>query len=382
MSLASGALVGPGVTLPPPVALYPTGVVNVANLPSNNILSLAPGEAVVLPRGTFIVTPGAYCDVQWLDPVTTIWRNISSARIPTSLTVVSDGQNFRVGNFTSCPVAAIVTNGGTSGYAQSTTTITASSGNSSWQPIVGGQLGSTVTITSAGSGYGLPPLVYVPAPPAPGIPASFIASITNGTISGVTCLNQGAGYTGSQTLVMMPNPADPNLLAGTTPTAGSATATIVTASGTASSGKLTGVLCLNPGASLTTAPTLTVTGASTGAAVSAMMLWTVTGMTITASGTVVSSNLVTSVGGVPTVTAAWTNPELEPTGYIPRQVQAQAAVASGTLTLGNTLSSLYDGGLFLGSTPTPIIIPTPTGTPTVSFLVGGVNTTVQIQPVG
>lgn len=382
MSLASGAIGGPGVTLPPPVALYPSGLINVATLPTTQRMTLAGGQTVLLPRGQFVVALGAYCQLQWLDPVTTVWTNVSSARMAPDMTVVSDGNNFRVGNFTGCPVAGIVTQQGTIGYAQGTTTISAGTGNSQWLPIVGGVLGTTTTITAHGSGYGIAPLVFCAAPPAPGVPASFTAAITNGTVSSITCVNQGAGYTANQTLSIVPDPFDPLLLAGTTPTAAKAIATLVAATGTPTNGQLTAALCVNPGIPLSTAPTLTVTGASAGATVSAVMLWTATGLTVTTGSTISAANLVTSAGGIPSASPAFTNPATELTNYIPRQAQMAAAVSSGTLVLGNTVAAVYDGGLFTG-TPNAILLASTaaTGGTSLSFILGTTSDTVTIQPV-
>lgn len=382
MSLASGSIGGPGVLLPPPVALYPTGLANTPALPATNLQSLAPGDAIQLPRGTFLVSLGGLAELQWLNPVTTVWEGFSSARAPVH-EVISDGNNFRVINLTGCQVGAIVVSGGTIGYAQSTTTVSSSIGGAQYLAIVGGQLGTTVTIPTFGSGYALPPLVFCPAPPAPGVPASFIATIANGTVSGITCLNQGAGYTGTQTLSILPSPYDANLLSGTPPVAATALATIVAASGSATNGKITAVLCVNPGSALTAAPTLSVTGASAGASIVSVPMWTATGLTVTTGSTVSTANGVISVGGIPSATPAFTNPAIEFTGYTPRPAQMQAAVASGTLTLGNTVSAIYDGGLFTG-TPTPLLLGATglTGGVSMAFILGSANATVSIQPVG
>src|SRR6266851_636790 len=105
-------LTGPGVALPYPMALYPTGLINADAIPGNNIITLAPGQALTVPRGSFIASVDGYALIEWLDPVTTTWRSIVSAR-QQNWRVISDGNNWRVSNRTSCPVGAVVTNGGT-----------------------------------------------------------------------------------------------------------------------------------------------------------------------------------------------------------------------------------------------------------------------------
>jgi hypothetical protein len=376
MGLADGNIGGP---LPYPVGLYPSGLLNADSFPANNIITLAPGQAIPVPRGSYMVGTGGVAQLQWLDPVTTIWRGISSAR-DKNFRVISDGNNFRVGNFTGCPVAAVVTNGGTAAYAQVTTTVSASPGNSTWLPVIGGQVSATATIVTAGAGYGMAPLCFVPAPPAGGVQASFVSAITNGTVSSITNINQGAGYPSAPPIVLLPNPFDPNLIAGNALTNATATLSLVAASGSASAGKLTALLCTNPGAA-TTIPTLTVTGAGSSAAATAVMLWTATGISLGNAGAGLSANSkITSVGGVSSATAVWANPDIELTGFIPRVADMGVAIAGATLT---SVSAIYDGGLFTG-TPTPIVLNNgiTTTAPTLTFTLGSVNATVFMQPLG
>jgi hypothetical protein len=297
------------------------------------------------------------------------------------MAVTSDGVNFRVANLTGCPVGAVVTNGGTAAYAQSSTTVTPSAGNSTWQAIIGGQVSTTATINSAGSGYGMPPLLMIPAPPSPGVPATAYAAITNGTVSAVTVTNQGAGYTTAPTCVAVPNPADPNFVAGSAITAASISLSLVSASGTASAGKVTAVLCTNPGQPQSSAPTLTIAGAGASAAATPVMMWTATGVTVSGAGAgCVSNNEVQSVGGITAATPAWTNPEIELTGYIPRKASILMAQSAGALT---SVSAIYDGGLFTG-TPSAMYLQnglSSTTSPTLSFALGNAAATVLLQPL-
>src|SRR5689334_5787503 len=119
----AGWLSGPGQFLPTPT-LYPASLAGGTLDPQGTELSLAPGEQMLVPRGTWIVNVGGYAVVQVLDPVSTTWRMISSARVG-PITVSSDGTNVRVANMTGCAVGAVVTTAG-SAYVQGSTTITPS----------------------------------------------------------------------------------------------------------------------------------------------------------------------------------------------------------------------------------------------------------------
>lgn len=373
---------GPGQLLPPPQLLYPAYLNNMAELPGDNEIVLAPGQSVTIPRGRYLVIAANNALIQILDPVSGGWRTLNTAA-RTSLEVISDGFNYRVANLTSCPVGAVITNGGSAAnYVQATTTVTPSTGNSKWQPIIGGQVSTTATIDTAGSGYGMPPLCYIPAPPAPGLPAVFKAAITNGTVSSLTCIDQGAGYPTAPTITLLPNPYDPNFLAGASITQATAHLTLVAASGSASAGKLTGLVCTNSGVSQATMPTLTIAGAGSSAAATVVPLWTATGMSITAAGATVSAtNELTSVGGRPSndsVTPAWTNPDYDFTNYIPRKASMLLAIGSGSVS---SVSAIYDGGLFTG-TPEALVLGAAVTAPTLTFVLGGSDTTVFIQPLG
>ena len=288
--------------------------------------------------------------------------------------VSSDGFTTRVANLTGCAIAGIVVAGG-SGWAQATTTVTPSTGNSAWSPIVGGQLNTTVAISNAGSGYGVAPLVFVGAPPPGGVQATMIANLTSGTVSSITTVNQGAGYPTAPQIAIYPSPFDPNFLAGSAITNAVATCSL------AGSSAITAVLCTNNGAPFSAAsvPTLTISGGGSGATLSIVQLTTLTGATISGGGAGFNSSAyLTTKGGQPAATAAYLNPSIELTGYTPRP-----AVANLTLT-GTTISALgtiYDGGLFAG-TPTAVVLQgglAPTTAATISLALGNTNATVFMQ---
>lgn len=369
----AGFLSGPGQTLPLS-PLYPANIAPGGELfPYANEVTLAPGQQVPLPRGRVWVELGGYAVLQFYDPVTTVWRAISSSRTSPVL-VDSDGFNWRVANMTGCAVGAIVTTAG-SGYAQATTTITPSAGNSTWQPIIGGLISTTVSITAAGGGYTVPPLVYFPPPPLGlGVAATGRAVLSSGTVSSITVVNQGAGYLTAPVPQILPNPLDPAFLAGTITSNATATTTLT------GSGTLAAVLCTNAGSSFSTVPSLTVAGAGTSGAATIVPMWTLTGTSITSGGAGYSTNsALTTVGGVPSATPAYLNPAVELTGYIPRPAQIGiAAAGGGTIT---TIGTIYDGGLFTG-TPTLYVAGGGSTAATIAGTLGSTNATCVIQMAG
>ncbi len=366
-------LSGPGIGLPLPQSLYPTQLQNAPADISSNFLTLAPGDAIPVPAGKWFISLDGVCVLQFLDPVTGVWRGFESGR-GGYYNVKSDGFTMRIANMTGCPIAAIVTGGGT-GYSQATATITASAGGSTWQPIVGGQL-SIVTVGVSGSGYGLAPLVFIPPPPNPGVQATASATLSAGTVASVTLTNVGAGYKTVPAAVILPNPTDPNLgvsaITQATVTFGLVNATAITAA-----------LCTNNGAaqSNATAPTLTPAGAGgSGATISAVMMSTLTGISVAGGGFGYGANSVLQTfGGAPTVTPAYTNPAIELNTYRPRNASAGLTVTAGSIT---ALGTIYDSGLFAG---VPLDVIATQGAPTstaanISLTIGGANGTVFLQP--
>lgn len=366
-------IAAPGQGLRVPQSLYPFPLNNGAPFAEGQAeISLAPGLAIPVPAGTWIISTGKYCMIQYLDPVTQTWRGLSSARSKMQW-VQSDGFNVRVANLTGCPVAAVVTNPG-SNYVQATTTVVPTTGNSTWQPIVGGALASISVITT-GSGYGMAPEVFIPAPPAPGVQATAVATISGGTVSGITLTNQGAGYTTIPSITILPNPADPNLLAGSSIT----NATGLTAISD-SAGKITAILCTNPGVAISAAPTLTVAGAGSSGAATAVWMSTITAASVTVAGSGYSTNsYVTTVGGVTAATPTWTNPSVELNTYTPRQAQIGLAGNGTTLT---SVGTIYDGGLFTG-TPSVLVLNSgiTTTVATVTITQGGANDLILMQQI-
>lgn len=374
-------LSGPGIGLSLNQNLYPSYLANAPyDFPMNRI-ALSPGDAMVLPRGTYYVDLGAkgICTLQYLDPTTNSWYGFYSNG-GTRL-VMSDGFTCRVANMTGCPVTSIVTLGG-SAYVQATTTVVASTGGSLWQPIVGGAA-TTSSIILGGLGFGLSPLVFIPAPPAPvsgvpqGVQATAVANISNTSVSGVTLTNKGAGYVGTTiAAVILPNPFDPNLLNGTAYSVASVWFTI------GYTGQLAFAICTNSGAPA--APTLTVGGAGSTATVGAVNLGTLSTASVTNGGAgygLLQTELST-LGGRPTGTEVITNPNHSLADYRPRKASAALGTASG---VASVIGVIFDGGLFAG-TPVPLIT-TGNGAPTSGATIGlttttGVADTITIQQTG
>lgn len=359
-----------GGGLPPAQFKYPTQVNNASPDEGSPYLSLAPGDSLPLGPGD-VITNRTYSFIQHFDPVTQTWRGFATALGPQHVDF-SDGVNWRIANLTGCPVAAIVTVGG-SGYAQSSTTVTPSTGGSTWQAIVGGMM-SVNTIQNAGSGYGVAPLLMIPAPGSPGIPATGYTTLTGGSVTGVTLSNVGGGYgTASQTLICVPNPYDPNLTSSTAIVGATVVLTPIGA------GSVVGVLCTNNGAPAS--PTLTIAGAGASAAATAVICQTMASGSVVAGGTgFTGGGAFTTSGGVPSATPQWTNPATDLSKAIPRPAQGGFAVTGGSLV---SVSTIYDSGLFFG-TPLPVALPLAgyiqATAGSVTLALGSVADTILLQP--
>lgn len=234
---------------------------------------LPPGQGVIgtfgagskIPTGTslsgqYVVNLGTAIQAQILDAGSQQWATVAAGP-SNDITVSADGVNFRVANTTGTPTSATITNAGsglTNGY--NTVAVTASAGGSTWNTIVGGAINTTVTITSGGAGYTLPPILVFVVPENQGstpyiLPTAY-CTISGGAVNAVTVLNAGAGLVSAPTIQVIPQASDT--------TGGGA---VLTVNATlAGSGTLT---FLGPnlyGSSLAIAPTLSFSPASTLAA--------------------------------------------------------------------------------------------------------------------
>ncbi len=383
--VSAGPLSGPGVGLQLPQNLYPTELTNAPYDYPTNQVGLAAGDQIPIPRGDWLIGLGSYCVLQYLDPVNGAWEIVATAAWDSGLLYLqSDGFNYRIANLTGCPVGGIVNAAGSSWVQASTTVAVVGGGGSTWQAFVGGQLSmttATVVTANAGAGYGVAPIVMLPAPPGPnqnangvgGIQATGFATIGSGTVSGFTFVNNGAGYPSGTTYTVqcLPNPTDPNINTGIT------LGTLVFS--VTGAGSITGVVCTNPGAPLSTPNniTLTLSGAGSSGTISAIMCQTVVSTSIVGTSTLANGTvaaLLTTVGGypqnagpAPSITGGNSlTPAYLLTGAVsiggaggyglwarPRPLQAQLTIgATGTLAAGTGI--IYDGGLFYG-VPVPVI---------------------------
>jgi len=375
-------LAGAGQGLQLPQSLYPSGLFNGQTGGNTNDLSLAPGDCFPVPAGRYIITLGKYCSLQYNDPVTNIWTLLRDNNDNlTTHDVWSDGFNLRIANLTGCVVGAVVTNGGSNAYVQGTTTVTPSTGTSTWQPIVGGAVNTSVSITSVagialgGKNYGIAPLVFFDAPPSPGVPATGVAVIASGSVTSITVLNQGAGYTVAPNISIYPSPYDPNFLSGTTAITNAAALCSLTGAGS-----ITAVLMTSPGAPVASTMSLTVAGAGTTATVVPVFLQSVTAATVTTVGIGYGASAqMTTTGGFNTNTPAFTSPQISFAGFTPRP----AVIALTGLGAGGTVSTvgtIYDGGLYLG-TPLAAVIGNGivSTVAVIALTLGSQNDTVRIQ---
>lgn len=335
---------GQGQPLPYPTKNFPSTTsqgarYGVATALSSNAFALPAGGMLLVPPGSWYINPGKFSSVEFLDPVTNMWRVVNSHATDGASLINSDGAgNYRVVNPLGTPVGALVTDVG-SGYVQASTNVTASAGGSTWQPIVGGAISTSVTVgndpsgNAGGTNWTLPPIVVFDAPPSAasngigGVQATGYAAVSGGAVSGITVVDQGAGYTSAPGVNLYPNPLDPNFGIITIP---ACTATLT------GSGEIAAILPVDPGTPQTSAPTLTISGAGSSATATAIMALTIASVAVS-GGT--SGTFVTSVGGIVT-TAAGTiaNPTISTGLFVPRPANIYES--------GSAAGVIVDGGMF------------------------------------
>jgi hypothetical protein len=339
-------------------------------------MTILPGRRYILPAGTYLVDLDLNSALQFLDPITGIWRNANNAYYDGQTFVDSDGANVAVANLTGTPVGGLITNAGTGytngiGTAVTGCTITASAGASTWVPIVGGAVNTSTTITAGGSGYTFAPNIIVDAPPAGGFAATMTCTISGGAINAVTTTNQGAGYASVPKITVVNDPRD-------TTGAGA----VLTGGALLGSATLTGMYPSAQGATVTALPTFTFAPASTTAA-TCIMNWAVTSYTQTAGGATYSTSaLVVSANHLTAGTSVLTNPNYTTGLTTPRQARIVAGLAAGALTTANQV--VEDNGSGIQVVPVMGVIPMitiATVVATATANVGGVNANVLIQPV-
>jgi hypothetical protein len=362
-----------------------------------NALSLSAGQIYNIPSGNWYVTPGPYTSLQYLEPVTGIWRNFGASPNQTPTFIVTDGGNYRLANLTGCPVGAIITNAGatglTTGIGLTATTlgVAPSAGASVWSAIVGGAMSLTVTTgvtgATAGNGFLYPPTIVLPAPQPGGFQATATATVTGGTLlaAQVTITNQGAGYVNTLSttyyaITVVNDPRD---------TAGNGANLRIQTTGT---GTVTMLYPVNPGNPVTAVPTFTFTGGggTPSLAATPVMNFTVTtfttgltaGVFATASTPLVfsSNNVITTA----TANPVYTNPLHMGKLTFPRPARISCVLTAGSITVAG--ATIEDAGFGIQGVPTLA----PAGVQVTGFVagqvqliasVGGTTDTSWLQPV-
>lgn len=254
----------------------------------DGVIVLPGGGVFYFPSGEYIITlPATNMVFEWWNPVAQSWVTVLSA----SDYISADGYNLRLRNTTSGVSVASFTagSGGVNGIGFAATgaavsivaPLTAGGITATAYAIVGGSVAAP-TITQAGSGFAMPPLVVIDIPPPGGIQATATAALTaGGAIASITMANVGAGYASPPTFYLIPQTAyyqggpsggvvaapiqipglvfPANAVPGNQNT--SATGAQLTPTALTGSGTLTGVVIINNGTGYTAiAPAATVTG--------------------------------------------------------------------------------------------------------------------------
>jgi len=370
-----------------------------------NFKLLLPASTYLIPPGQWFVNIGPYSTLQFLDPVSGLWRSCMQAFQNNVTCIASDGQSYRIANLSGCPIGACVTNAGT-GYT-SAPVVTASAGGSTWKAIVGGLVNATFTLpTAKGSNYTYAPTIVVQAPPAGGVQATATCTISAGAVNAVTITDQGAGYTTAPTFYFVTDPRDPN-----NPITFPSTTTPITPIGVASqsgtyqvgalaatatltgSGTIGAVVCTDPGLVRTALPTLSFTGGGgASAAATVLMNWTVTGFTATTGGAGYGNAQPFAVRTIEyantSATAANTNPAIEKGLTFGRM-----ALVNGSSTAGGAITAtgavVVDAGIGFQKIPTCVVdfggtggIAPPTTQAVATATVGGQNDYFYLMPMG
>ena len=252
-------------------------------------IALASGAVWYPPAGEYFIVQGSNTNFEYWDPIAQQWRQLTASPDYASV----DGVNWRLRNVSGTVTSTTITgpgSGGVNGIGAAATGAsivgTAAGGiAATFAPIIGGSVQSP-TITQAGSGFLVVPLIVIDPPPAGGIQATAVATISAGAITAITMVNVGGGYSASPNFWIIPQtnqyqggPAA-GVAAGIIPPSGlvfptnavpghqatGATGAQLTSNALTGSGTLTGIKIISFGSGMTSSPTLTVTGAGAGTA--------------------------------------------------------------------------------------------------------------------
>ena len=252
------------------------------------VIVLGQGGTWYPPSGEWLMTlPAANMVMEWWNPLAQAWQTINSA----SDYVSSDGTNIRLRNQTGAiSIASFAAgSGGTNGIGSAGSGVLAFAAPSAGgvqatgYVIVGGSV-QAPTITQAGTGFLVPPLVVIDAPPPGGIQATAVAALTaGGGITSITMVNVGGGYAASPNFYIIPQQAyyaggpsggatfaaaqapPPGLVHPNNAVPGNqntsvASGVLLTPAALTGSGTVTGVVVVNFGSQYTSTPTGTITG--------------------------------------------------------------------------------------------------------------------------
>jgi hypothetical protein len=268
-------------------------------------VELASGGTFYFPPGEYIVKTDSETQIEFFDGQSQTWQILYP--VSTGGYLSADGYNFRAHNITgivSGNTIATAGSGMTNGIGPTATGVAISYGasNTTGYPtatgwaVIGGSVAAP-TITQAGSGFIVPPLIVIDPPPPGGVQATAIAILTafNATtgsgIATITMENVGGGYAATpnfwiipQTATYQGGPSGGTIAAAGIPAPGlvyptnavpgnqntSATGAQLTSVALTGSGTLTGVGISDSGGGYTGAPTVTITGGSGSVAITAL----------------------------------------------------------------------------------------------------------------
>jgi hypothetical protein len=263
-----------------------------------NKIELDSGGLFYFPAGEYAVLTDANSVIELFDGVEQTWRTFIA--VSTGGYLSADGSNFRARNITGTVESFSLTAGSamTNGIGAAATGVAASiaASNTTGYPtatvytIIGGSV-QAPTITQAGSGFLVAPLVVIDPPPQGGIQATAYATLTaGGGINSIVMVNVGGGYAAAPNFYLIPQPnlyqggPSGGVAAGAIPAPGlvyptnavpgnqntSSTGAQLTPNALTGSGTLTGLHIINHGGGYTSAnPTVTFTGGAGGVAATA-----------------------------------------------------------------------------------------------------------------
>ena len=310
---------------------------------------LQPGLARIIPQGTWQIDTGPYTCIQEFDPVQGQWQSPggdTGGQSGGPQYIVSDGVNYRVINLSGCIVGANVTTAGSSYVAATPPTVSfTNSANAAATAIIGGAVSTTVTVTNAGTNYSYAPLVFLDSPPiGAGYQATATATLSGTGVGSVTINNQGAGYINVPNIYFVNDPRD------TTGFGASAVATLTGA------GTVTQLIITNHGTPATTSqPTIAFSSGS--AAAFPIMVRSIGGISLTNAGSGYTGNvLIQGYGNGLTGSAnVLTNPRWT-TNLVRTRVGSLQAGVNAATSLTSAGVSLFDGGIYAGSSPTAFVL--------------------------